>query len=316
MRRRSKIHLAHVLASWAAIAGATRVMGQEAEQPAAAAADDARQPAQAAGNAAAANPGDPAKMDQILRDWEKQSKRLKTLDVTIFRRDDTPAWGDVEFYKGRALFKSPNLAFIDFSKIKVDDQNRPVKDAAGEWVAVPNERIVCTGTEVWQYKNDTKQIFIFPLQKDAQQKAIEEGPLPFLFNMRADDARRRYKMTFLKDDAKANAHIVRIEPRLKEDMESFSVAFVNLDINYMLPTRIVMISPDGKSTKDFSLGPMYPNKQLVERNFEGKPMGSPWKIIRNPMGDERERTTNAQPRRPAPAGRPAAARRATDGTQR
>ena len=126
-----------------------------------------------------------AKMDWLLKQWEQQSSRLKTLDVTILRIDDTPAWGDLEYYEGRALFKSPNLAFIDFNKIQQDDKKKPIKDPQkNKFVSTPHERIICTGNEVWQYKSDTQQIFIFPLEKDEQKKAIEEGPLPFLFNMR------------------------------------------------------------------------------------------------------------------------------------
>ena len=130
-------------------------------------------------------------MDWLLEQWEQQSSRLKTLDVTILRIDDTPAWGDLEYYEGRALFKSPNLAFIDFNKIKQDDKKKPIRDPQKDkFVSTPHERIICTGNEVWQYKSDTQQIFVFPLEKNEQKKAIEEGPLPFLFNMRADDARR------------------------------------------------------------------------------------------------------------------------------
>ena len=66
-------------------------------------------------------------------------------------------------------------------------------------MSTPYERIICTGKEVWQYRSDTQQIFIFPLGKDEQKKAIEEGPLPFLFNMQADDARQRYQMTLISE---------------------------------------------------------------------------------------------------------------------
>ena len=143
-----------------------------------------------------------------------------------------------------------------------------------------------------------QQIFIFPLEKDEQQKAIEEGPLPFLFNMRADDARKRYQMTLMSKDDKSYG--VSIKPKLKEDKESFSLAFVNLDKNFLLPIRIVMQSPDGKSKKDFQLGPMTPTRQVNDKNFEGKPLGPPWKVIRNPAGEERPRGGNvARPRRRA-----------------
>jgi TIGR03009 family protein len=286
--------------------GGPHALGQAPDRGNPPAPADERQAAPAPAPARAARPIDPAEMDVLLRKWERQSALLKTLDVTILRIDDAPAWGDKEYYEGRALFKSPNLAFIDFSKIKLDEKKKPIRDPRKKngWVSSPYERIICTGTEVWQYTSDTQQIFVFPLGEDEQKKAVEEGPLPFLFNMRADDARKRYQMTLISDDAKGYG--VKIKPKLKEDKESFSVAFVNLDRKYLLPLRIYMISPDGKSSKDFQLGPMYPNRPVNARNFEGKPLGPPWKLVRNPGGEQRPRAGVSSPRRDA-AGEPAAA---------
>ena len=315
MRRRLTIMPTQFLMVW--VIGLTSAFGQTSgEDPAQPAAGNRPTSAPTRGPAQnqAAQPGavapaeavDPAKMDLLLKQWEKQSALLKTLDVTILRIDDNPAWGDLEYYEGRALFKSPNLAFIDFLKIKQDEKKQPIKDPQkGKWVSTPYERIVCTGDEVWQYRSDTQQIFVFPLEKNEQKKAIEEGPLPFLFNMQADEARQRYQMNLISEDQKTYG--ISIRPKLKEDKESFSRAFVNLDRKYLLPVRIVMLSPDGKSKKDFRLGPMYPNKEVNDRNFEGKPLGKPWQVIRNPAGQDRPRAGVARTR-PQAGGEPAAAR--------
>jgi TIGR03009 family protein len=253
-------------------------------------------PRQAGASASAANPANAKKMEWLLKKWEHQSSMLKTLDVTILRIDQNPAWDELEYYEGRALFKSPNLAFIDFSKIKQNEKKKPVKDPQkkDKWLSTPFERIVCTGQEVWQYKSDTQQIFIFPLGKNEKKKAIEEGPLPFLFNMHASDARQRYEMRLISEDQKGYG--VSIKPKLPEDKESFSIAFVQLDRDFLLPVRILMKSPDGKSQKDFSLGPMFPNKVVNDKNFVGKPLGPPWKIVRNPAADDRPRAGNNRAR--------------------
>ena len=130
-------------------------------------------------------------------------------------------------------------------------------------------------------------------------KAIEEGPLPFLFNMKADDARKRYQMMLMTEDL--NTYGVSIKPRLQVDKESFSLAFVKLDKKFLLPVYIRMVSPDGKSQKEFRLGPMFPNKPVNDKNFEGKPLGPPWKVVRNPAGEERPRAGMTRPRREEPA---------------
>jgi TIGR03009 family protein len=270
---------------------------QDVQREAGSAVQDQRNPgAVAPRRKTAAKPVDPAKMELLLHEWEQNSSQLKTLDVRIYRVVDTPGWGDPDYYEGRALFKSPNLAFIDFRKIKVENK-QPLHDPQKKnaWISTPNERIVCTGTEVWQYDCDTQQIFIYPLEKDEQKKAVEEGPLPFLFNMHAEDAKRRYQMTLMSEDDKGFG--ISIKPKLKEDLDSFSFAFVRLDRDLLLPLRIVLVSPDGKSTSDYQLSQMVRNGAINEKNFEGRVLGKPWKVVRNPAGDDRPRSGVTRRRR-------------------
>ena len=217
---------------------------------------------------------DPQRMEQLLILWEKQSARLKSLDVKFKRVDHSPAWGDNELYEGRAMLQTPNLAWLDFKKVGVDKQNKPA--------LIPHERIVCTGKEVWQYHSPTHQIFIFPLQQQQQQRALEEGPLPFLFNMRADEAKKRYRMSLVSENAAT--YVVSVIPLLDIDKESFSTAIIQLDRKYLLPTNIVLFAPDGKSTQDYKFSDVKPNAVVPAANFDCKPLGPPWKVVRNPGG--------------------------------
>lgn len=219
-----------------------------------------------------ANVPDPARMKKLLAVWEQQSARLKTLDVRITRVDQSPAWGD-ERYEGRAILMSPNLAWLDFQKVSHDEATKKDK-------LVPHERIVCTGAEVWQYRSDTRQIFIFPLDKENQQRALEEGPLPFLFNMKAAEAEARYEMALVNE--MPDCYVISVVPRLKIDLESFSKAFLKLSKSNYLPDRIFLVSPDGKSTKNFTLTSVKPNAAVASENFKGQVLGPPWTVVRNP----------------------------------
>jgi TIGR03009 family protein len=252
-------------------------------------------------------PIDPQRLDALLKTWETNSGRLKTLDVRMTRTDRSPAWDEDDQYKGRAMFKTPNLAWLDFEKEK---EVKDPRTGAKQKRFMPHERIVCTGTEVWQYRCDTSQIFIYPLEKDVQQRALEEGPLPFLFNFKAADAKKRYTMTLVEDDPQAP--VIRIIPRLPIDQESFKLAWVKLDRQlFLLPQRILLIQPDGKSSKDFELklNPEVANCDVRDENFRPK-AGEGWKIVRNPGGDDKTaaapRTAQQpQPRTPASTSTPA-----------
>jgi TIGR03009 family protein len=272
-----------------------------APAPAPAAAPAASANANANATAAAPAPPDPAKMKQLLKVWEQRSAKLKTLDVTIDRVDNSPAWGK-EVFKGRAILKSPNLAFLDFKKLtqsEADPRKKELKDY---------EQIRCTGTEVWQYRADTMQIFIFSLGKENQKRALEEGPLPFLFNMKAADAEARYQMSMVRETR--DYFVIAVVPLLKIDQESFSKAFLKLNSQTYLPDRIFLVSPDGKSTKDFVLSNVRRNAPVAEANFKGTIL-STWKVVREEEGAASPRAA-APPRAaaapvrqppPAPAGR-------------
>jgi TIGR03009 family protein len=271
--------------------------------------DSQVKPAQAevrAGVAPAADrlaaPVDPGRLARLLKLWEQESGQLKTLDVTIERTDKNPAWGADEKYVGRALLMSPNHAWLDFNKIVLDKDDKPLLNKDGRPVTQPYERIICTGDEVWQYRSDTKQIFIYPLEKQPQKRALEEGPLPFLFNFRESEARQRYEMALMsKPEEEKDHYWIGIKPRLVMDKEAFSFAYVKLDKALLLPVRLYLVSPDGKSAKNFDLEKVKPNVRVMTDNFKGGTIKD-WKVIDNREGNGQAK---AQPQpQPAP-GRPA-----------
>ena len=172
-------------------------------------------------------------MNDLLIQWEGQSAKLTSLEVDVYRVDSNPAWwDDVEHYVGHAAFKSPQLAYLDFRKVKLQaavdpkDKNKkvmvPVLDKAKRPMSVPYQTIVCTGAEVWDYHFDVRQIFVYTLDKDARRRAIEEGPLPFLFNMKAKEAKARYDMILWSESTEG--YVVKVIPKFPEEQDRYSVA--------------------------------------------------------------------------------------------
>jgi TIGR03009 family protein len=247
--------------------------------------DNRVKPAQAGSDPAAARiaPADAERMERLLRLWERESAQLKSLDVTIERLDKNPAWGEDEHYTGRALLMSPDLAWLDFQKVTMKD-GKPVLDPQGKPDAKPYERIICTGQEVWQYLSSSKQIFIYPLERQSQKRALEEGPLPFLFNFREAEARQRYELSPVsKPEEENECYWIGIKPRLVMDRDAFSLAFVRLDKRLMLPDRIYLIAPDGKSKRDYRLTNIKRNQPVMVANFRGQRIPG-WKVIDNREG--------------------------------
>ncbi len=209
------------------------------------------------------------RMDQLLATWEQRSAQVKELDAEFTRKDHSPAWQENTEYKGRALLKSPDLAYLDFLKFD------PAEKKHNHY-----ERIICTGKEVYHYQTASRQIFIFPLSAEERSRALEEGPLPFLFNMKADRAKQRYKM-LLRSENEQGAWI-EIQPLEKIDQESFSKVYVLLNKEKFLPDRLVLYAPNGKDTQDYKFVSIKMNSGVADANFQGVIPKEGWDVVRNP----------------------------------
>lgn len=229
---------------------------------------------------AKADPAKVAKMEAVLREWAARSAEVKTLDAKFERIDRKPLWdnGKPTTYRGRALLQSPNKACINIEKIVPPDK----KGVDTEFY----ERIVCTGKDVFHYTAATTQIFVYPLDAAVRGHALEEGPLPFLFDMRVDEAKRRYHMTYNgEDDIQFN---ITIEPLQAIDRENFTLAKIYLNKKTYLPDSLVLNHPNGKDTESYLFSTIERNKEIRPSNFAGGDWGKPWKLVRADAQPDRD----------------------------
>ncbi len=275
-------------------------------------------PAQAQGEV------DPVKareeMERVLAEWEKRSKQVVSLDVLFDRIDRAPAWGD-QYYQGRAMLQSPDLACLQFQKYKLDADGKPMFTAGKDGKKnvpmlepEPFERIVCTGNEVLQYSWDDHKIFVFPLDKQSKMKALQQGPLPFLFNMKAAEAKRRYSMTLVNQNDRD--YLIGIVPNEQIDKDSFSKAFLWLSKETFLPNQLRLYTIGEKEFQEFRFTGNYNTikaNTAMDKNFFVAKKIDGWKVIENPGADAKGKPNVAPaigppPRRAAaqPAGNAAA----------
>jgi TIGR03009 family protein len=239
--------------------------------------------------AMAAKEPNPAEMDALLDRWAQQNGKLKTLTVSFDRVDISKVWGDKTYYKGSAYLQSPNLACLHFQKYDQPAGKQPI------WS--DHERIVCTGEQVRQYDFKTKQIFVFPLDRDQRKRAIQEGPLPFLFNLNAREAKMRWGMTLMEQNE--TNYLIGITPRFDKDRDVFSKAFLQLSKTTFLPDRMLLVDTNGKDTQDYKFSKVEPNQPINPQFFQALAVKG-WKVVDNP---EPAQAAQADPARP-PAGRP------------
>lgn len=211
-------------------------------------------------------------MEQILGTWEKRSSQVKTLNVNFDRIDQSVAWGQEE-YTGQAILQSPDLAVLHFKK-----RTNPGAAAGVAPAFQDDERIVCNASEVLQYKWDEKKLYIYPLDPKIQQKTLQQGPLPFLFNMKAAETRKRYDMALIEQSDKE--YMIRIAPIEEIDRESFSTAYLKLDKKSFLPNYLRLIATNGKDYQDFKFANVVANQAIDPKTFRKFQLPG-WKEIVN-----------------------------------
>lgn len=212
------------------------------------------------------------RMEVLLATWEQRSAQVKELDASFTRKDISAAWQENTEYTGRALLKSPDLAYLDFLKLD------PATKKQSHF-----ERIICTGKEVYHYQTTSRQIFIFPLSPEERTRALEEGPLPFLFNMKAERSKKRYRMELISENDK-NA-LIEIKPLEKIDLETFSKVYIILNKEKFLPDRLVLYDPNGKDTQDYRFTEIKVNGGVADANFQGVIPKEGWDVVRNPSSN-------------------------------
>ncbi len=251
--------------------------------------------------ARAVDPEAARKMEELLVQWEQRSQNDKTLYAQFTRTDKSDAWPTPKKFEGQALLQSPNLACLDFQEVTKDHPKGTF-----------HERIICsTDSKVYQFLGPTKQVFVYPLAREERRRALEEGPLPFLFNMKVDEAKRRYHMDLVQErpaaNGKAGAYVIRIIPIQAIDREEFSQALVLLNQETFLPDALQLYSPSGKDTKTFVFKKVVRNATLLPSNFDGAGMAAKfraqgYKVVENPDASGRPQGTMTET---SPGARPA-----------
>lgn len=212
-------------------------------------------------------PPNPAILNQRLKDWEQRSRTIKTLDARFIRTDINPLWNKKKTYQGRALLQSPNFVFLNL------ELTVPGKDP--EFA----DRIVCDSKNVYQYAVANRIIQGYPLPKDQKARALEEGPLRFLFNMRADEINERYAIRLIKDEPQFFQ--LQIVPKLDRDRDAFSQAVVQLNAETFLPELMTLVLTNKKELQQYRFTSVVPNKEINPVNFKVT-QPDKWKIVMNP----------------------------------
>ena len=255
-----------------------------------------------------------AELDVLLEKWSKASGDVFRMEGDIQRRVYDLSFKTERFSQGSFAYEQPDCGRVNFKSAPVTPQDleRRAAEVAAAKKAGTTPRIRlkedgepfdlvessdtewwCNGTRVFDLDVQKKQALVASIPADMQGKNIMDSPLPFLFGMPPEKARRRYEMAFHQGKSPAsNATVVHlvIYPNLPQDAGEWHHVNLMLDIQNWLPVAVQMYDPPqtGISVYTFSRVRVNPDgwrpdiwpgrKPTFEPNLTG------WNII--PVGDD------------------------------
>jgi TIGR03009 family protein len=232
----------------------------------------ARNVAPAAARPAAANPMQPSwvplnpahqqHVDQVLAYWEARSNKVKRYRCKFRRWVYDPVFGpksEVDSYsEGVIKYVAPDKGLFRVETMKKYTPGRG--GAPAEYKTVTDDRQfdhwICDGRWVYRFDHEQKKLVQIELPPEMRGKSIGKGPLPFLFNAKADDIKRRFWIQTLTPKGVQDEYHLEAFPKTAEDANQFKKIHLILDRADYLPKAMVVY--------DTNFAPALPSRTTYE----------------------------------------------------
>jgi TIGR03009 family protein len=171
------------------------------------------------------DPKDP--LDAVLMQWENKMTGITSLSAEVKRQRIDNVFKTSDLFVGSASYLKPNMAILDLHREKNASQF---------------EKFICTGQYLYEYSPTQKQIRVHPMPTDKNGKMADDNFLSFLLGMKAIDAKQRYDLKLLPEDA--NYIYLQVKPRTNEDHSEFSKAILALTKSTFMPRGLQFTEPN------------------------------------------------------------------------
>ncbi|HEY7326359.1 MAG TPA: TIGR03009 domain-containing protein [Gemmataceae bacterium] len=227
-------------------------------------------------------------LDGHLAKWEGAMKKVETLGAQLTRIDKDVVYDHVQELTGMAYYmkagNGPTAQNLALLQMTVKGQKEP------------KEKYICTGTYMYMFWPEQKEIRYYQLPKPEPGKTAEENNLlSLLFGMKADDAKRRYELKLDKEDA--NYIYVQIAPRSAADKADFARARLVLNKSNYMP-RQLWFEHANRSTVLWDIPNLQVGMALDRKSFDAPQAPPGWKLV---PGENRSQI--ARPASPTPPGK-------------
>jgi TIGR03009 family protein len=224
--------------------------------------------APSAAQAAAAQAAAAQALDRHLLRWEQKMREVQTLSAQLTRLDKDKVFTATQKYTGFAQYMKsgtgPSALNLGLLELRLDGK----ADLA--------EKIVCTGTYLYQFMPAQKEIRAIELPRPKAGQVADDNFLSFLFGMKAEEAKRRYVLTLAKEDT---WYIyVDVAPRFPADKADFQRARLVLNKDNFLPRQLWFEHGNGNETT-WDIPRLQAGAALDRRNFDAPKPPPGWKLV-------------------------------------
>ncbi len=246
-------------------------------------------------------------LDALLKEWERRSAEIRELDASFRRVDRKLGVKGVTNFEGRALLKGANLSCFHIDKV---EQNPNPEGSPRKHF---QERVIRAGNEVVKYDGVGRQIVFYPESFPARNGTPRRGPLPFLFGVKAEELRAKYRVR-LRNEGR-DAYRVEFSPRASLGVGElgngtrlllgflpwggvdgeFSRAVVDLSRDTWLPNALMIVSADGGGTQTYVFKEIKANATVAADNFRIRNLAG-WAVVRPPTFLSRRQVASHAPR--------------------
>lgn len=201
-------------------------------------------------------------MQEILEKWELQSSKMKSIHGNQSRSEFSKTFATEKVSRGPFFVEMPDKGRIDMMAVKFKKGEVSQRTAVVDGKKVPYtletgqpQRYICTGEWIYMLNEDEaeKTFEKREIPEDQRGQNIVHSPLPFLFGMKADEAKSRFKLVFEKDndgnDKNNNTRaILWAFPKMATDQQNYDKARIDLDKKRYLPTQVRLYSGEDSET--------------------------------------------------------------------
>lgn len=179
----------------------------------------------------APQPTDP-RLDQLLARWEKETAGIKSMVATIKCTRKNNVFNRTETLEGTAKFmQQADGSYL--ARLHLEDKGNKNR----------YETYICTGSHIYVVRPEEKSIYAYSLPVKQQKQLPDDGPMPFLFGMKAETAKKRYQ---LKLAAKQDEFYTYVDvlPNFARDQADFTYARLAILNKTFLPAQIYWVEPN------------------------------------------------------------------------